>query len=245
MIATAKVISCQEPEQPLPDIGSQELAFLFARTSRDFNLEWLHDHPELLHHLIGAVARQPKNLVTHLQRIYLCYQQDLPEQLYGALTDLFIVLNRRSIAFSGRLLSAVSSKLSAPQYQLLRRYLIKKDFPPLHLPQNAFSVLGKGFIGTSQLLTPLHEKSKHEQEHDPLLLARDYVEYSQLQEAIEVLEKAVVEDPQREALHVELLELYKSMKDIESLRKIQQQLSVEGNPFNSLWDEAIGFITRK
>ncbi|MGR8933486.1 MAG: type IV pilus assembly protein FimV [Gammaproteobacteria bacterium] len=244
MITTAQVISCPEAEKSIPDMENQELAFLFAKTRRDFNLEWLHDHPELLHHLVNAIAKQPKNLLVHMQRIYLCYQQDLPEQLYGALTDLFIVLNRRSIAFSSRILSAVSSKLSEPHYKLLHRYLVKKDFPPLHLPQNAYSVLGKGFIGTSQLLVRVHEKSTSK-EHDPLQLARDYIEYSQLQEALEVLEKAVSDDPKREALHSDLLELYKSLHDVEGFQRMRQQLSITDNPFHTLWDEADNFFRRQ
>lgn len=245
MITTAQMISCQEAEQPLADLALQEIAFLFARTSRDLNLEWLHGHPELLNHLLAAISKQPKNLLAHLQRIYLCYQQDLPEQLYGAVTDLFIVLNRRSIKFSSRLLSSVSSKLPAERYQLLHRYLIKKDFPPLYLPQNAFTILGKGFIGTSEVMVQLQEKTQAEEEHDPLLLARDYIEYSQLQEAIEVLEQAVEKYPEREELHTELLELYKSLKDSESFQKMYQQLAAEGNPFQLLWDETNAFFSRK
>lgn len=247
MITKAQVISCQDLESPLPDLdlAQEEITFLLAKTRRDLNLQWLHSHPALLSHLVATIARQPKNLLTHLQRIYLCYQQDLPEQLYGALTDFFIVLNRRSLKFSSRILAAVSSKLPEQQYQLLRNYLLQKDSPPQQLPSNAFTVLGKGFIGTSKLVTQLQEMAKQEQQHDPLLLARDCIEYSQLPEAIAILENAILETPDREELHTELLDLYKSLRDFESFSRMQQQLEAIGNPFESLWEETHMFFGHK
>jgi hypothetical protein len=244
MITTAQVLSCQEPEQPIAYQADNEIAFLLAEGGYDFNLERLDSHPELLNHLVAAISRQPKNLAAHMQRIYFCYRQDLPEQLYGALTDLFIVLNRRSIAFSNRMLSAVSSKLPEKQYKLLRRYLLKKDFPALYLPQNSFTVLGKGLIGGYHLVNKIKVTSKHIQEHDPLRLARDYIEYSQLQEAKEVLEKAVMEDPERDDLHSNLLELYKSLKDAEGFREMFKQLSDRGNSFQDLWEETNAYFNR-
>jgi hypothetical protein len=245
MTITTQVLSCQEQEQPITYLSENEIAFLSAGTRRDFNSERLDGHPELLNYLVAAITRQPKNLAAHMQRIYFCYRQDLAEQLYGALTDLFVVLNRRSIAFSGRLLNAVRSKLPEEQYKLLRRYLLKKDFPAIYLPQSSFSVLGRGLIGGYHLVSKVNVTPKNRQEHDPLRLARDYIEYSQLQEAKDVLEQAVMEDPERDELHADLLDLYKSLKDTEGFREMFKRLAEEGNPFQGLWEETNAYLNRQ
>jgi tetratricopeptide (TPR) repeat protein len=246
MVPVSCLISSQESTQPAsPAIADQEIAFLFARTSRDINLKWLHDHPKLLNYLVAAVTRQPKNLLVHMQRIYLCYEQDLQEQLYGALADLFIVLNRSAIAFSSRLLSAVSTRISDQHFTLLRRYLLKKDFPPHFLPPSPYMVLGKGLIGTLKLVTKLKENSNNATNHDPLLLARDHLEYSQFNEAKEVLEQAILENPEREELHDDLLELYISLKDAEGFHKFQHKLAELKNPFVDKWYERRNFFNKK
>ncbi|MFZ2311555.1 MAG: hypothetical protein WAV82_02960 [Methylobacter sp.] len=85
------------------------------------------------------------------------------------------------------------------------------DFDVTLLPGNEYSVFSKGLVGSRNLLQQI--ETPDEQKHDPLDLAYDYIEYSQLNEAIDILEKAIINQPQRLELHQCLLELYKSTLD--------------------------------
>jgi len=161
-------------------------------------------------HLVFLVTRKPKRLITHIQRIYHCYQANLQEQLFAALTDFLIVLNRRGKAISRRMVSGTKSKLSVEQYKMLHDFMAE-DFDVALLVGNQYSVFTKGLIGTGHLVQQLETSDK--QTYDPLVLAHDYIEYSQLDEAKDILEKAIINQPQRLELHQCLLELYKSTRD--------------------------------
>lgn len=191
-----------------------------ANESREFN-EFLlsdsvsfdfsdHDLPkDFLRHLVYLVARKPKRIITHVQRIYYCYQANLPEQLFAALVDLLIVLNRRGKEISRRMIIGTKTKLSDEQFEVLQKFMTEKSDAAL-LAGNQYSVLSKGLIGTRNLS---QRTETDKQTHDPLDLAHDYIEYSQLDEAKNILEESIIDQPERIDLHHCLLELYKSTLD--------------------------------
>jgi Tfp pilus assembly protein PilF len=70
----------------------------------------------------------------------------------------------------------------------------------------------KGLIGKTQLL----KVGKPEQaQQDALILAKDYIEYSQLEQAMSTLEQAMEIEPDREDIQLLLLELYQSTRSVE------------------------------
>ncbi|WP_340124360.1 hypothetical protein [Methylobacter svalbardensis] len=163
-----------------------------------------------LENLVFLVTRKPKRLIAHIQRIYHCYQINSQEQLFAALIDLLVVLNRRGLAISRRMIIGTKSKLSGEQYKILHDFMAE-DFDVALLAGNQYSVFTKGLIGTGNLVQQLETSNK--QTYDPLVLAHDYIEYSQLDEAKDILERAIINQPQRLELHQCLLELYKSTRD--------------------------------
>lgn len=163
-----------------------------------------------LKNLVFLVAKKPKRLITHIQRIHHCYQANLQEPLFAALVDLLVVLNGRGKAISRRMIIGTKSKLSDDQYKKLQTFMTE-DFDVALLSGNQYSVFTKGLVGTGNLVQQIETPDK--QPYDPLVLAHDYIEYSQLDEAKDVLEKAIVNQPQRLELHQCLLELYKSTLD--------------------------------
>lgn len=171
----------------------------------------------LLKEFVLLITQKPKRLIAHIQRIYHCYQANLQEQLFAALVDLLVVLNGRGKAISRRMITGTKSKLSDEQYKKLQEYMTENLDVAL-LTGNEYSVFTKGLIGTRNLVQQIEVHD--EQEHDPLNLAYDYIEYSQLNEAKEVLEKAIVIQPQRLELHQCLLELYKSTFDSSGFTKM-------------------------
>jgi hypothetical protein len=246
MITTDCLVSCQKDEQPLAELAGYEIAFLLAKTPQQLNLQWLSTHPDILNFLVAGISKQPRNLVTHVQRICLCYQRNLSDHLYGAMVDLFAVLDGHADDFCGRLLDKVLHKLNASHAYLLNQYLHDKDIVTLYMVQNSFVVLGKGLLGTSQFMTKLTEQDTHDAIiHDPLVLARDYIEYSQFEEAKAVLEYAISQTPTHKELHLDLLELYKSLQDIQGFLAISDLLAQQGNPFPELWSELNAYFSTR
>jgi hypothetical protein len=246
VIVSDNLVVCDQPE-PLPlDLEQGEISFLLAKTPRQLNLYWLSSHSGLLDFLVASVTRQPHNLITHIQRICLCYQRNLSDHLYGAMVDFFTALNGHADDFCGRLLDKVLPKLNASQAYLLNQYLQDKDLLALHRMQNSYMVLSKGLLGVTQLVTKLSENEVNEQRtQDFLQLARDYIEYSQFQEAKAVLEEGLLETPTRRELHLDILELYKSLQDVHGFLATEALLSEQGNAFPELWQELKDFFMAK
>ncbi|MDD5411553.1 MAG: hypothetical protein PHF31_09090 [Methylobacter sp.] len=207
-MTNSQLITCSD-EQHIANEPTEFNMFLLSDTDAfKFTDNKLSDN--FLKNLVFLVARKPKRLITHIQRIYYCYQANLQEQLFAALVDLLVILNRRGKAISRRMIIGTKSKLSREQYKILQEFMVK-DFDVTLLPGNEYSVFTKGMIGTRNLLQQI--EAPNDQKHDPLDLAYDYIEYSQLDEAMDILENAVINAPQRLELHQCLLELYKSTLD--------------------------------
>ena len=191
----------------------------------------------LYQQIVYKVSTNPKQLISHIQRIYFTYRQGMPEPLYAALVDLFSVLGGRGDELSKRMVSFAHSLLTEDQVKVLARYLADKNISLL--AGNKFSVLTKGLVGSAVLLT---EKSKGVIVHDPLVIARDYIEYSQLDAAIETLEAGVLEDPERLALKSDLLELYKVTKKSQAFTKMHDLLIEKDLGLSADWQKLTDYF---
>lgn len=201
---------------------------------------WATDRQTVEHlyqQIVYKVLTKPKLLISHLQRIYFTHSQGLTEPLYAALVDLFSVLDGRGMALSRRMLSATHSLLTEQQARELANYLKHNNISLL--TGNKFSVLTKGLVGTGVLIT---EKESEAIVHDPLTIARDYVEYSQLDAAIETLEAGVLEAPERQELQQDLLELYKVTNNIQAFTKMHSLLIEKELDLSAGWQELTDYF---
>lgn len=180
-----------------------------------------NDPHALLTKLVYRVSRRPKDLLSHLRRIYCCYQNHLPQQLYGALLDLLLVLNGKGQSLSQRLITGCRSRLEVKFWHALK---VSCSLPE-RLPANGYSLFSSGGIGSVYLVDYSHHNLI---EHDFLKLADDYIEYSQLNEAMEILEQGLRIEPERIDAQSMLLQLYKST-DSQDRFSTQYQLLLDGN----------------
>ncbi len=172
-----------------------------------------------LENLVYRVTKEPGNLQNHLQRIYFCYSNNRSEQLYASLIDLLTILAGKGEALSQRIIYGARSIINKEQWTTLQKYLITLDLTVL--PSNRFSVLNPCLLGTTQLL----DKDKNTAvQYDYLTLAHDYIEYSQLDPAIAVLEQGIPEDPDGKEGQKLLLELYKSTGDVIRFKAMYQSV---------------------
>ena len=201
---------------------------------------WTTDKQTVEHlyqQIVYKVSTNPKQLISHIERIYFTYRQGMVEPLYAALIDLFSVLDGRGKELSKRMVSFAHSLLTEDQVKVLASCLADKNISLL--AGSKFSVLAKGLVGSVVLLT---EKNKEVIEHDPLAIARDYVEYSQLDAAIEILETGVLEDPERQALQSELLALYKVTKNIQAFTKMHDLLQEKELDLSAGWQRLTDYF---
>jgi hypothetical protein len=188
---------------------------------------------DFLENLVFRISRKPKSLITHVQRIYYCFHMQLDEQLYAALVDFLIILNRQGKEISWRMVTGAKSRLSSKQFTLLIDYLGDDYADTNRLPGNQFSIFTKGLTGINNVIKQIAGPDEHK--HDSLTIARDHIEYSQLEEAKQVLEKAILEQPARLDLHHELLAIYKSMRDAAGFNRMLAELAQSGVALPDEW----------
>ncbi len=162
-----------------------------------------NDARALLTNLTYKVSLNPKDLLAHLRRIYCCYQNRFTLPLYAALLDLLLVLNGKGQPLSLRLITGCGSRLE-PRFLSALKSAYKV---PERLPSNSYSLFATGIVGSTHLV----DYSYHGHvERDFLTLAYDYIEYSQLNEAMEILEQGLQIEPEHLDAQGVLLQLYKS-----------------------------------
>ena len=198
---------------------------------------WTERAAEYLNH---AVSNSPRDLRSHVQRIYLHIVRGDREAVYGALVDLFIVLGEGGQALRKRLLKTSRPILDDQQHQFLQGRLEVGITAKEAIPQCRTSQLSKG-IREGHLLVIKHE-SPITLDQDPLQEARDHLDYGQVQEAKEVLEAAIIKQPLRAELHHDLLEIYRCLNAREAFFAMREKLKPETQPVADAWQEAANFF---
>lgn len=193
-------------------------------------------------YLAHKVARTPGDLRSHVQRVVVHINLKDAEGTYGALLDLFIVLVDKGRALRGRMLEAAKTLLNQERSQVLSQGLDGGVSATDALPLAVNSVLSKGFTGSSRLVERLGAAAQGQR--DPLDEARECLEYGQLQQAQQVLEEAILQGPQRDELHHELLEIYKHARDVEGFRAMWRRLEDAGTPASAAWQRLEEFLGR-
>ncbi|TPQ26028.1 FimV family protein [Methylomonas koyamae] len=185
------------------------------------------------------VRRNPLDLLAHLRRIHFCFRNRLPAALYGALLDLLLVLEGKGEALARRLLNACRSGLDKRHCHILFEL-------GRHDPQqigNRYSLFTGGLQGRSKLV--LQIEAPIAPSHDPLTLASDFIEYSQLDQAMDVLESAVGVDPERTELQRALLELYRSTGSRERFEHARRSFAELAIPLADDWQALADIFQRQ
>lgn len=218
-------------------------------TTDPVNSPAFHDHVALqfnvsatqfsiLEALVFKVRRQPKNLLAHLRRIYFCYQNALSEPLYAALLDLLIVLGDKGLDLSQRLIQGSRTQLDSAQWALLN--CLRKS--PKQAKSVRLSLFTLGLIGSP---VPLEVKQKVHEQQDYLTLANDFIEFSQLEEAMMILETGLAKQPARQDLQTAVLQLYKATHNHDRFQNQYEMLSGSGVSLVEDWQLVADFFSGK
>lgn len=198
------------------------------------------DAPGLADYLEQRIAAEPSHLLHHIRRIALQYGLDRPEALYGALIDLFLVLGSEGRALRRRMTHGCRDRLLPEHYTHLTRWLdgsplSAEAIPPLHS-----SLFGLGMGGNLQLVD-VREVADPDT-RDALIEARECIEYSQIDEARQILETAALAHPGRADLQWELLDLYRAQRDASHFLKLYPTFATDDNPLAEDWRATARFL---
>ncbi len=230
----ASLFVAGDKKDHMDDVSGTELIFLL-QSGDDFALQFPFSHKDFWSLQSHRVSRTPRKLIFHIQRIYYCFKENLPDQLYAALLDLLIALQGKRDGLARRMFGGAEKKLHDKDRKILEKFFNHPEIDANSLPVNGFSVLASGIISSKTLLSVSESKSD-ELDYEPLMLARDYIEYSQLDEAREVLETAVRQHSGDKDIHRELLELYRSTRDRENFLKMYVYLKEQGSSMLMHWE---------
>jgi len=227
-----------------PNKATQSPIFWVFSTSNELlSYSQFTDKKHYLTYLMGLIQAKPMNLTAHMQRIYSCYFDNASDALYAALLDLLIVLNKQGNEISKRMIKGSISKLTDHQKALLKTAINGQASELSLIKGNGYSLFTKGLIGTAKLIEitgaekiavtqntelqpqPTPQQPLVQPQHsDPLLLAEYAADYSEDDDAMSILENAIIKNPSRFGLHESLLELYKSTANEGRFQKMHTYL---------------------
>jgi thioredoxin-like negative regulator of GroEL len=187
--------------------------------------------PEIMHTqwladaLAHRIARSPKDLRSHVQRIMLHQQQGESDALFAALLDLFISLGSLGLALRKRLLQTSVSLLNTRQSEFLTARLESGVSTNETHPSAPRSRLSQGGTGSSDFISR-NASSINLDLRSPIEQALDFLNYGQLDLAQQTLEQALIENPDDKAISHELADLYSHTHDTVAIANLITKLGI-------------------
>lgn len=186
--------------------------------------------PDLASPYAGAVylghriLENPADFRSHVQRILLLNDKGDEIDLQGALVDLYIALGDKGEGLKLRLLELAAPRLSRTAQAFLRQRLASGLKPwETAVSRMRSSLLSLGFSGVHELVGRRAKRSVSAYAN-AVEEARACLEYGQVDEAREVLERALRQDPGNDVIAAELMEIYQYTRDDERLAIMRQFL---------------------
>jgi tetratricopeptide (TPR) repeat protein len=196
------------------------------------------DHDHWATHLAHISSQEPGNLLNHVRRIFIHLKGKQPEQLYGALVDLYIALGDKGERLRFSLLQKSRNLISQERYDLFLTYF-KQGLQPYHsLPASQYSVLGNFFSGEMRFVS--EQKIEHQSDNrkiDPLEIAKEELNYGNVTVAQQILEQAILQSPSRLGLHYGLLEIYRYTRSLDDLIDMENQLGENIGNAQTAWNQ--------
>ncbi len=196
-----------------------EPVFLFGNTL--LSLANIKSTEKFVDFMAQQTVRNPADLQHHLNRIDLYLQRENTEGLYGALMDLFIVLQDKGQPLRKRMLKKYYTQLDPEHRSILSARLAGKISEDDQIPFVKESMLSNGRTGMIRLLV----KQSHVRDvknRDAVEDARDLIDSGQVGKAQVLLKKVLLINPQREDVGQELMTIYRHSHNYQAVKKILQ-----------------------
>ncbi len=220
------------PELALNDIAVDP--YLLIQNHTELQLSRLVEKDAALECLGHRILGKPADLRAHVQRILLLVKDGDGAALYSALLDLMIALGSHGQALKQRMLR-LAEPLLAPATQAFFRERIAQGVTPddpqitrvkgslLRVSHVAGAPLVKRAAGSSPRPVSVMEQ------------ANALLEYGQLEQAVELLENALLQDPDQESEAELLLGLYRTLREEARWHGMCEQLQLNFNRLPASW----------
>lgn len=186
-------------------------------------------------YFLHSIARNPKNLLAHVQRINSVSARGSKSDIYSALLDLFIALGSQGLALRRAMLALVSSQLD-PAHRLFLSDAMETGVSARDLINDpGFSMLINGYSGCDELV--IIERQQGEEKGDPLQQAMASIECSDLEDARIILEDALYSDRENLDQQKLLLEIYRKTGDKKHFMALYETFEGDSNPTHADWQE--------
>ncbi len=202
------------------------------RLLRDFPFPGL-EHP-YLSHLEQRIARNPRDLLSHVRRLYLANALNDADAIAGALTDLFLVLGEEGQRLRQRMLRLVEEGLGEEQLAFFRSHLEHGLDGNEAMPATPQSRLSKRLLGTTKIVSRAETDDSAPQ--NPVQLARDSIANGHHDVAQAVLEGALDSDPGDRQVSEALLALYSNLNLRDSFTRTYTSMLGRHLASRELWD---------
>ncbi|BAO45719.1 type IV pilus assembly protein FimV [Thiolapillus brandeum] len=207
--------------------------FLIPEDGR-LNLDQVAGEEQLASYLCHGITRNPLDLRTHTRLIFLRLKQKDSTALYTALLDLFLALEDKGLSLRQHLLQQCSPRLQPHQRGILAQGLTEGLRSNMPLSDLGHSLLHKGIESDTPLINKTLSTSKATPA-DPLSEAMTCLEYGQLDQALDLLEAAMMAEPGNAMIRTELLSIYTRGRMKDRYRKQTQSMIRAGHSLPSDW----------
>jgi len=211
-----------------------DVMFLISNNT-SLRLDYKEFNEQAMEYLTHKVSRNPLDLQSHTQRIYL-YMADFDgDGTYCALLDLFIALGNKGLPLRKRILQESQYFLKLQQFEALTSSIESGLNAHDIMPPAKTSVLTKSYIGHRKIVERIAKVESASPQFDPIVEAGQYLEYGQVDEARILLEGAVLEQPWRKDLQDDLLDIYRVTHDRKACKAMYERLADSFIPDHHAW----------
>jgi hypothetical protein len=208
----------------LADVSKTQVHFYIEGSRRLFIHDNIFSRETCLAYLGHRILANAADLRSHTQRIFLLFTDSEPDELQGAMVDLFIALGSKGCALKRHLLSFVGSRLPPEMQAWLARH-VNTGFQPWDsvISHVKTSILSLGYSGVHDVVHRVVQQGGQDYTN-AIEEANDCLEYGQVDRAREVLEHALWLTPGNLEIATELLEIYRRTKNFKNFSNMRDFL---------------------
>ena len=219
----------------------EENYIAYSEPSLSKQNHWLETPPtaisELaLRHLSGKVTRNKHDLYSMVKKIYLLKAIQDQDRLASAVFDLFICLGNKGKALQKRILHSVREHLDASQQKVIAQATATN---PSRLPDSILqtSLLHQGTWGNTDIISKDNQQTSVVSNQLPVEEAKDMLNQGDILGATDILENALLLNPQDEDISNELYLIYKHTHDHIAIKRMLEQLKDQNIAYITQWEE--------